>query len=182
MTRARRPRARGAPREITAEQTAWLAGGDGGVWALSWRYEVAGTPPSPIELWTAHRARVVREHVASEPGTRPVVWWTMDAPSEPRRRLGGVGTPSHEVLAVYAEHRFGVPVHWIWPDLAECYRLIGRPLAVPAVDVNDPPRFESEAAYLRRLGLLLPGELRRLDETDFEPVSLLDVFEFSDQA
>ena len=29
-------------------------------------------------------------------------------------------------------------------------------------DPNDPPQFESEAAYLERHGLLLPGERRRL--------------------
>ena len=35
---------------------------------------------------------------------------------------------------------------------------------------SDPPTYESEASYLRRLGLLLPGELRRISRDDFNPV------------
>jgi hypothetical protein len=37
------------------------------------------------------------------------------------------------------------------------------------VNPDDPPRFESQASYLRRFGLLLPGEERRLGPSDFEP-------------
>ena len=36
-------------------------------------------------------------------------------------------------------------------------------------DPNDPPKFESQAAYLKRHGLLEPGEERRLNPADFEP-------------
>jgi hypothetical protein len=35
---------------------------------------------------------------------------------------------------------------------------------------SDPPTYESDASYLRRLGLLLPGELRRISRDDFNPV------------
>ena len=41
-----------------------------------------------------------------------------------------------------------------------------------APDPDDPPRFESEASYLRRLDLLLPDELKRLTEADFEPETI----------
>jgi len=37
------------------------------------------------------------------------------------------------------------------------------------VDPNDPPTFESQAAYLKRLGLLLPGEEKRLAPKAFAP-------------
>ena len=37
------------------------------------------------------------------------------------------------------------------------------------VDEEDPPLFEAQASYLERLGLLLPGERRRLAKSDFEP-------------
>jgi hypothetical protein len=37
---------------------------------------------------------------------------------------------------------------------------------------NDPPIFESQAAYLDRHDLLLPKEKKRLRETDFEPERL----------
>lgn len=42
---------------------------------------------------------------------------------------------------------------------------------VSHVDVNlaDPLRFESQAAYLERLGLVLPGKDKRLKPRDFEP-------------
>ena len=38
-----------------------------------------------------------------------------------------------------------------------------------AIDPLDPPKFESEAAFLRRHRLLLPSERARLTEADFEP-------------
>ena len=38
-----------------------------------------------------------------------------------------------------------------------------------AIDPEDPPRYESQATYLKRLDLLLPGELKRLTSADFEP-------------
>ena len=84
------------------------------------------------ELWRDHRDRIIAEHVSDFPGTRPQRWWEYDAP-EPRRRLGGTGTPGL------------------------------------AIDPNDPPIFESEAAYLERHGLFLPGERKRLRKVDFEP-------------
>ena len=37
------------------------------------------------------------------------------------------------------------------------------------VDPDDPPSFESQAAYLKRLGLLLPREEKRLTPDDFTP-------------
>ena len=38
-----------------------------------------------------------------------------------------------------------------------------------AIDKSNPPRFESQASYLRRLGLLAPGEERRVKPAAFEP-------------
>jgi hypothetical protein len=43
---------------------------------------------------------------------------------------------------------------------------------ISSVDPNDPPILESEASYLERHGLLLPGERQRLRKTDFEPVAV----------
>jgi len=43
------------------------------------------------------------------------------------------------------------------------------PAEYESFDYANPPVFESQAAFLRRLGLLLPGELRRLKASDFEP-------------
>lgn len=41
-----------------------------------------------------------------------------------------------------------------------------------AIDDRDPPRYESEAAYLDRHGLFLPGERKRLKKADWEDVSM----------
>jgi hypothetical protein len=37
-----------------------------------------------------------------------------------------------------------------------------------AIDPDDPPNFESQAAYLKRHGLFLAGEERRLKKADWE--------------
>lgn len=58
------------------------------------------------------------------------------------------------------------------------YPLIGRPLDVPALNPTDPPLYESEATYLKRLRLLLPTERRWLTAADFEPEKITDTFEF----
>jgi hypothetical protein len=41
-------------------------------------------------------------------------------------------------------------------------------------DSADPALVETEAGYLERHGLLLPGERRRLTEVDFKPVPATD--------
>jgi hypothetical protein len=38
-----------------------------------------------------------------------------------------------------------------------------------AIDPDDPPAYESQAAYLERHDLFLPGERRRLRKADCEP-------------
>jgi hypothetical protein len=43
-----------------------------------------------------------------------------------------------------------------------------------AIDPNDPPTFESQAAYLKRHGLFLAGEERRLKKSDFEPETVFN--------
>jgi hypothetical protein len=37
-----------------------------------------------------------------------------------------------------------------------------------AIDPGDPPRYESQAAHLKRYGLFLAGEQRRLKKADWE--------------
>ena len=70
---------------------------------------------------------------------------------EPRKRTGGTGTPAHEVQAVVPSFEYGLPTVW------------------GGLDGDDPPIFESQAAYLKHHGLLLAGEERR---ADFEPVAV----------
>jgi hypothetical protein len=104
------------------------------------------------ELWLAHRDRVMRDW--DLPGCRPYGWWAHDAPrlpigtfrsafydgllAEPRRVVSGGGCPRHERLAYAPAQLYGI---WDWCG-----------------DPHAPPVFETQHAYLRRFGLLRPGE------------------------
>jgi hypothetical protein len=161
-----------------------------------------------FEAWELLRDDLLTEWIAKWPGTRPTIWWTWDAPRqaigtfpgwfydgklpESRRRLGGIGTPKHEALAYFPEFTKGVPSGWVsdW-DVAyyngRARDVHGKPIGTEyaeghfpyhAIDPDDPPVFESEAAYLKRHGLFRASEERRLKAADFAPVSVLDVIGF----
>jgi hypothetical protein len=138
----RKRRSRATRIEISEEAAAWARGEPGGKAFLYF-----STIEQRAEIWRQLGADVVAKHAVDRPGTRPTKWWEYSAP-EPRRRVGGVGTA--RPLAWLPLDR-GLPVHWTEKD------------------PHDPPSFEAEAAYLKRLGLLLPGEARRLTAEDFEP-------------
>jgi hypothetical protein len=179
--------------EVTDEHEAWLHGDNKAAGFV--KYAPDGELAA---LWAAHSERIVADHVADHPGSRPERWFQYDAPRsplgtypgawfdgelpEPRKRLGGIGTPAFEVLAYKPRYSFGLPVDWVERWMVKYYGgtavdIRGNPIGslVPtdfkgvAIDVNDPPIFESQAAYLKRLGLFLPGEERRLRKADFEP-------------
>ncbi len=132
--------------------------------------------------WDRVRDEILAEWIEEWAGSRPRHWWRFEAP-ELRRRLGGTGTPCHEVLADSPWYIFGVPASWVSQWQADYYN--GRAVDIHnkrigteyeeghfaglAIDTEAPPTFESEASYLQRLGLLLPGEFERLTEADFEP-------------
>ena len=123
------------------------------------------------QWWLDHRDEILPEFIRAHPGCRPFAWWRFDAP-EPRRRLGGIGTPAHELLAYAPNLRFGIPARWVEPSDVAYYNglavdINGRPIGTEyrpghfrgrAIDPDNPPRFESEAAYLDRLNLLMPEE------------------------
>lgn len=73
-----------------------------------------------------------------------------------------------------------LPPRWCWPIASRVIRAVWRrgtllgsvdvrpaDALVQLVDSSDRPRFESQAAYLDRLGLLLNGERERLSPADF---------------
>lgn len=145
--------------------------------------------------WEAVRDELLADWIRERPGRRPWGWWRYDAPRwsrkfgawfdgtlpEPRLRLGGTGTPAFEALAYVPTFARGVPDLWVSDFDVSYYNgrakdihgnRIGTKYAEghfphQAIDPADPPRFESEASYLKRRGLLLPGELARLTEADF---------------
>ena len=170
----RRPRNRRAP--LDPEIVAYLKDDEGATFPyFSGDDEIRA-------VWNELRDSILADWIDGYPGTRPIHWWKFEAP-EPRCRVGGTGTPCHEVLAHAPYYPFGVPVYWVSQWDADYYNgrrrdvngnLIGTKykegdFAGVPIDPDDPPLYESEATYLRRLGLALPGELERLTPADFEP-------------
>ena len=159
---------------------------------LAWGAEIHRLSSQPLapfgiqELWQTQRNEVLAEWTEHSPGTRPRCWWAWDAPRQPtgthpgcwydgllpelRQRVGGIGTPLYHVLAYAPDFRFGIPAGWVTDAVVESYA--GTSFAGFAISNSDPPRFEAQASYLERHRLLLPGERRRLTETDFalEPI------------
>jgi hypothetical protein len=192
----------GIDAEVTPLQLCWLRGEPlpKTFEAHVLKYDTFGTNK---ELWQTHRETVIAEHVAEFPGTRPDRWWQYDSPRspkgtypgcsydsqlpEPRKRLGGIGTPDFEVLNYKPVFAYGLPVSWIDQSDVDYYsgtmrHVVTGQLVNPkpsggkftgvAIDPNDPPVYESESSYLDRLGLFLPGEKKRVKAADFEPETL----------
>ena len=85
--------------------------------------------------WTRVRDELLQAWIGERPGTRPWAWWQFDAPrwarhdlpprvrdlgdvwlqwmAEPRRRLGGIGTPTYEVLNEAPSFHAGLPARWV---------------------------------------------------------------------
>lgn len=179
---------------LTETHRHWLAGeeferdaDDPLVWyALDDDNAISPSPPgarpwndagiSGRDLWLAVGAPYAAEHVAQYPGTRHVHWWRFES-TEPRRRLGGIGTPAHERLAHKLRFWCGVPIDWITEADIALYATDPhlRALDVPAIDPKFPPLYESEATYLDRLGLLPAVQRKRLGAEDFAPESVVDI-------
>lgn len=152
---------------VTDEHEAWLEDDDKASGFVQYAHD------DELEaLWHQHSERIVADHVADHPGTRPARWWQYSSP-EPRRRLSGIGTPACDVLAYKPTYSYGVPSIWITQRQVRYYSgtavdihggHIGGELTIfkgVAIDPDDPPTFESEAAYMKRHGLFLAGEERR---------------------
>jgi hypothetical protein len=90
--------------------------------------------------WTEARKELIPEWIREHPCSRPWAFWEFDAPG-PRRRVGGSGRRERN-----APLNYGVP-SGTW---------------FTGVNVDDPPRYESESAYLLRLDLLTATEKKWL--------------------
>lgn len=130
------------------------------------------------DAWPENKDKIVSDWVKKNPCTRPWAWWLWDAPRwddqffdcyyhgelpEPRQRLGGVGTPSHEVLSIVPHFSFGIPDSWVTQQEVDYYNRNGHFKGV-AIDPDDPPCYESEASYLQRHGLLTAAEIKHLEK------------------
>lgn len=137
-----------------------------------------------FEAWKVCRDEILAEWSVEYPGTRPSMWWIVDAPRDIReggpyfyrgpmpllrQRLSGTGSLWCDHSAYVPEHHYGIPTRWITKkDLEGRHgqKLSGNPFAY---DPCDPPVFEAQAAYLKRHQLFLPGEAKRLAADDFAP-------------
>ena len=154
MPTTRKRRARGRRREVPAEVLSYFKDDPS---APSFLYFM--TDAELRGAWNQAKDEILEEWVREYPGSRPRAWWKYESP-EPRRRVGGVGQAAFEVSAYVEQYERGVPDHWV--TRADF-------LSGIVVDPKNPPSFESEAHYLRRLGLLQADELGRLTPADFEP-------------
>jgi hypothetical protein len=133
----------------------------------SWYYLNIHAEDEQRAFWQANRDAVVAWYIKRRPGFRPLLWWRFDAP-EPRRRVGGIGTPLSECEGAHAAlFEFGLPLQW---KTCEHHHqlLVGVPISRA-----HPPMYEAEAEYLRRHKLFLPGERKRLGRRAFEPCVLV---------
>lgn len=124
-----------------------------------------------LPYWLEHRSAILAGWIQTKPGTRPAMWWRYDAPRldpehlgrwsrtvlaprliETRRKLRGEGKPLHEALSYAPAHYYGIPA-WFG-------------------DPENPPVFESQHAYLKRHGLLLSAERRKIAEPFPHPLRI----------
>jgi hypothetical protein len=146
--------------------------------------------PDPVQIaWSQYGEGLLQEFIEAYPGHRPYAWFAFESP-EPRRRVAGVGDPKHEHLNYGPVFRFGIPVLWVSQREVDFYN--GRARDVngariekwgggyyeeghfkgAAIAINNPPQFESQAAFLDRLGLLSERERKALHADAFQPESL----------
>lgn len=113
--------------------------------------------------------------------------WAFTYQCEPRQRVGGTGTVAYEVFNLVPEHKYGLPTKFVsaWDEAyfnGRAKDIHGNPIGTEyrngqfkgrAIDPRDPPRYESQAAYLDRHGLLTESERRRLTDAAFEPETVI---------
>lgn len=144
------------------------------------------------QIWKEVKDKILKDFVKNHPCQRPWAWWEFDAPRwnqkfdawfdgtlpEPRQRLGGIGDPDFEHLAYVPRFSFGLPLSFVDQWDVDYYN--GRALDVhgepigseykegdfegKAIDPEDPPIFECQAAYLQRHDLLTLAEKRLLQK------------------
>jgi len=126
-------------------------------------------PQVQQDVWDEHKTAIMKKWIAKSPGTRPWSWWKWEA-QEPRKRIGGKGTPAHDTLAYGPEWSFGIPVLWNNVKEGKLYKKLGikTKSRYIAIDEKDLPTYESEAFYLRRLDLLGEAEKKKLTAKDFK--------------
>jgi hypothetical protein len=126
---------------LAAERLHFLISGEA---ASKLRVLYSHAKPTIPDLWDRHGKAIVAQHIKAKPCTRPTGWWYCSGPQEYRRVVGGKGSGEH------GPSRPGVP-YWL---RIPCFERI---------NAGDPPQVESEAAFLKRHGVLTGFELKHLE-------------------
>ena len=111
---------------------------------------------------------------------------TYRIPNSSKTNFATEPTPSPEVLGIAPHYRLGLPTCWVDDFDIDYYN--GRAKDVDGkrivtnyhegdfiaerFDPDDPPSFESQAAYLRGLKLFAPGEARRVRKSQYAPETI----------
>ena len=167
-------------------------------------FELWGNDTEQRAVWRAVRARVLADWIQRTPGTRPWIWWEVDGPKwrlehmpkriahssalwvgrlcEPRRRLGGIGTPEYEVLNTWPSLPFGLPSVFVaaWavdPTTGGAADVHGERIGTKYHEGHfsglaiDPGirRATNHRPRTRRHGLMDAAERKRLPAEAFEP-------------
>jgi len=172
-------------------------------------FEILVLPKKKLrQIWKDVEKEILLDWIKNNPCTRPWMWWEYSAPrwddpwtgcfyhgkfAEPRQRLGGIGDPNYEFLNYGPHFEYGLPTGWVSTFDTEYYNGNRRDIngkIIPteyrdgnfkgrAIDPENPPTYESEAAYLLRLDLLTPAEKKHLEKHQelLEP----DTIEFEDE-
>ena len=162
-TRKRTPRSREVS-TLNQDEINWLFDLPKGKPTL--RFFIRSKSKEIEKLWRDNRTDVLSWWVQNKPCTRPTAWWKYDSARQVisdfppdvwnfpavRQRLGGIGTPAYEVLNVVPSFCLGLPDNW---DSFGSERVI-------AIDPDNPPLYESQAAYLQLHGLLTTAEKAHL--------------------
>ena len=113
-----------------------------------------GGPDAERQLWELWRGELLAFWLEKHSGTRPPGWWRFEA-KEPLRVLPG------QVVEVSDTPWTDDGMPYVFPE-------------GPELTFTGRLKVESQAAHLRRLKLLLPGEAKRIPRTAFRP----DVVDF----
>lgn len=105
--------------------------------------------------WVLYRDQILADWVTKHPGTRPWAWWQFDATAR-REPVDGSQHPFDRS----ERKRYAAKWQRLYPkrDL----RLFELLYGMPAISLGERCTFETEAQYLTRLNLLLPGEAESL--------------------
>jgi hypothetical protein len=118
------------------------------IWKFTCRPEMLDDKRTPAETWADHGEQITKDWIKKHPGTRPYFWWLIDSPDKPEdfKPVNVVKMVERYCINVGVTH---FPRKEVFPE--------------------PPYKYESEATYLQRKGLLTEFELERLGELDFEP-------------